>query len=209
MSSSGTRGDPPVPSAVVILHRDSDDVGDGAPNDGCIFVGPIRLPPARSTLAWLARHGYSVRVEYVPDASAAQAAYPNISLDVGDHVRDEGAAILAADPAILATLPQASSSSPPAPFSVPHGRSPPFDASTPSSVTMAVGGIRGIIFPPENNINLINPPTSPPLPHLWHLLGGRLQLHLYGDLSQPLPLLRTLPRLMMVLLGVLLVVHVG
>ncbi len=105
MSASSARGGPPVPSAVVILHRESDDIGDGAPNDECIFIGPIRHPPARATLAWLLHHGYSVRVHYVNDDADAQAAYPDISLDVGDHVCDEGAGILAADSAILAPSP--------------------------------------------------------------------------------------------------------
>ncbi len=59
MSASSARGGPPVPSAVVVLHRASDDIGDGAPNDGCIFIGPIRHPPARATLAWLLRHACS------------------------------------------------------------------------------------------------------------------------------------------------------
>jgi hypothetical protein len=101
--ASDTRGDPPAPSAVVVfLHREFDAVGDGAPNDGCAFIGHIHLPPARSTLAWLLRHGYTVRTAYFRDAVAAQAAHPAISLDVGDHVRDEGAAILATNPDILA-----------------------------------------------------------------------------------------------------------
>ncbi len=44
-------------------------------------------------------------MHYVNDDAAAQAAYPDISLDVGDHVCDEGAGILAADSAILAPSP--------------------------------------------------------------------------------------------------------
>ncbi len=147
---------------MVVLHHESDAISDGAPNDGCIFIGPIRHPPTRATLAWLLHHGYSVRVNFVKDAAAAQAAYPDISLDVGDHVRDEGAAILAADPAILAPFPQASSS-PTTPYSVPHRQSP---LSTNLSVALAPGGIRGSLSPPGNDFNLINSPeiNSPTLP---------------------------------------------
>ncbi len=123
MLSSGPHVDPPAPpSDVVFLHRESDEVGDGAPNVGCAFIGPLHLPPARSTLAWVFRHGYTVSTAYFRDASAALAAHPAISLDVGDHVREEGAAILAANPTILDEFylqAQASRGSPSASFSVP------------------------------------------------------------------------------------------
>ncbi len=56
---------------------------------------------AHTTLARLIGHGYSVHLEYFHDKLAARAAYPMISFDVGDRVRDEGAVILAANPSII------------------------------------------------------------------------------------------------------------
>jgi hypothetical protein len=92
-----------LPSAVIYIHRDSDTIGDGAPNSGGVFLGFLHLQPARSTLAWFVAHGYTIRLLYVRDEAAARAAHPAISFDVGSQVRDEGAAILAANPSIVST----------------------------------------------------------------------------------------------------------
>ena len=165
MSSLEACSPPPMPSAVVFLHRVSNDVGDGAPKNGGAFIGPTNLPPARSTLAWLIRHGYSVRLEYFLDESSARATHPTISFDVGDTVREQGAAILAADPTILTDVfsPQAKPSGgpPPAPFSVPCRRSSPSDEPTPLSSSIAGGGINDIILPPPGVNNIIQTNPSP------------------------------------------------
>jgi len=170
MFPSTVRGSPPVPSAVVFLHRSIDEIGDGAPNDGAAFIGPPHLPPARSTLAWLVRHGYAIRLSYFADESAARAAHPTISFDVGDFVREEGAAIFPANPSILAGIlsPQVKSSggTPPAPFSLMRCRSSAIDESTPFSTAFAGGNIHDIVLPPPEDdiIPKNNIPSSLPSP---------------------------------------------
>lgn len=92
------RPPPPPPPRAAIYHvsRDNNPLNDDADNTGLVFVGDPLLPPAQHTLAWFQQHGYVVRVEYVLDSANASLRYPGISLDIGQHVRDEGAAILAA-----------------------------------------------------------------------------------------------------------------
>lgn len=131
MSSFKSQGDPPVLLAVVILHRDHDEIGDGAPNDGVVVVvGPPHLPPAHHALAWLVAHGYAIRLEYFTSAAEAMAAHPGASIDIGDHVRAEGAVILTRNPSILSsfgsprTKGDASSGSPP-PYSLLGPEAPP------------------------------------------------------------------------------------
>ena len=171
MSVSGVRP-PPVPSAVAFLHRPRDDVGDGAPNAGGIFLGPANLPPARNTLAWLVGHGYSIRLEYFHDESAARAAYPTISFDVGDRVRDEGAVILAAHPSIVsdALTPQTKTHGA---FSPAPRRLASVVHSTPPSAAGAAGGaLRDI-----NNINI-------PLPSATGSTASTIRAPLPGRLHQ-------------------------
>ncbi len=131
MNSPIGHGSPPVLSAVVHIHRTHDILRDGAPPDGCVFIGPPHLPPAKQSLAWLTHHGYTVvRTEYFSDAAQAVAQYPQVSLDIGDHVRAEGAAILASDPSLRfnESIPRSTTGSQPYAFSVP--RSMPFPPPT-------------------------------------------------------------------------------
>ena len=133
------RGNPAVPSAVVHIYRTHDILHDGAPPDGCVFIGPPHLPPAKQSLAWLTHHGYTVvRTEYFSDAAEAVARYPQLSLDIGDHVRAEGAAILASDPSPRvneSSIHRSTTGSQPFAFSVPRSQQfpPPTQAWDTSS----------------------------------------------------------------------------
>jgi len=170
--SEVSRGPPPVPSAVAIVHRDVDAIGDGAANSGIIFIGPRTLLPARCVLAWFLHHGYSVRLEYFPDVGAAVDTYPGLPTEIAPTVLQEGEAILASTPTILdnAITPRAQSIVAPrlpltSPFSVPRSRS-----------NVAVGGggnvsnFDYIISTQNNNINNINSadPLSAVIPPASH-----------------------------------------
>ena len=94
----------PIPSVVLHVHREHDP-GDNASNAGIIFAGPIDQPPAKHLLAWFRAHGYSVRVDYLANASAALARYPTITLDVGAAIRAEAELIFDFDLQLRAPLP--------------------------------------------------------------------------------------------------------
>ncbi len=103
MDSSDRQGAPPVPSAVIFIHCETDTISDGAPNTGGVFLGLLHLQPARAILAWFLAHGYVIRLVYVSDEAEARVSHLTISFDVGLRVRNEGAAILAANPSIVSS----------------------------------------------------------------------------------------------------------
>ncbi len=76
----------PIPSVVLHAHCASFFPGD-ASDARIVFGGLVNEPPAKHLLAWFRAHGYSVRPEYLPNISAAQAKYPSIILDVGSTIR--------------------------------------------------------------------------------------------------------------------------
>ena len=97
---------PPLsPSAVNILHRNANVLGDTASNEGQIFVGSHHLLPAQQTNTWLLHHGFTVTIEYFPSKAMATMRHPSLCTNVGNAIRLEGAALLAtAGPTLPATL---------------------------------------------------------------------------------------------------------
>ena len=94
LSSPTTLGIPPPPHAVLAVARDTDHLGDRSPNNGSIYVGDVDLPAAQHTIAWLRSHGYAVRIHFCASQAVALARFPNLVLDVGDDLRDEGRRLL-------------------------------------------------------------------------------------------------------------------